>query len=94
MPVARRFRFTRTVDTFNSQPGAGVLQWRLHQGIDVLEGYIADCGKWGVEYRLHMNGRFVISGRSDSQAEAQAQLERIYSRYRQQGWCELTRPAE
>jgi hypothetical protein len=82
------------VETHDPQRGAGILQWRLHHGIDVLEGYLADCGKWGMEYRLHMNGKFVISGRSDSQAEAQEQLERIYRRYRQQGWSALAWPAE
>ena len=82
------------MDTHDPAAGAGVLQWRLHRSVDVLEGYLADCGKWGTEYRLYMTGRFVISGRGESQSEAIAHLDRVYQRYRDQGWCELTRPIE
>ena len=35
------------------RPLRGVLLWRLSDGSALLEGHLAQCGPWGVEYRLH-----------------------------------------
>ena len=57
-------------DALGFRPLRGVLLWRLHDGSSLLEGHIARCGPWGVEYRLFHDGRFAYSQRFHSREEA------------------------
>jgi hypothetical protein len=52
----------------------GGLVWRLHDGTNTLEGYLADCGSMGVESRLCFNGSFSFSARFATLEEACAVL--------------------
>lgn len=52
----------------------GALRWRLHDGMNVLEGFIADCGLLGVELRLYFNGSFSFSARYPTSEEAHSEL--------------------
>jgi hypothetical protein len=53
----------------------GVLRWRLRDGANEFEGYIADCGVMGIELRLYFNGDFSFGARYDTLAAAQAELD-------------------
>jgi hypothetical protein len=52
----------------------GTLVWRLSDGTNTLEGYLADCGAVGVESRLCFNGSFSFSARFATFEEALAVL--------------------
>jgi len=52
----------------------GALMWRLHDDVNVLEGYIVDCGVLGTEFRLYFNGGFSFSARYPTWEEAQLEL--------------------
>jgi hypothetical protein len=52
----------------------GTLMWRLFDGSHVLEGYVADCGPLGTEFRLYFDGQFSFSGRYATTHDANVEL--------------------
>jgi hypothetical protein len=76
-------------DDLGFRPLRGVLLWRLCDGSSLLEGHIAPCGPWGVEYRLFHDGRFAYSQRFNSREEAIDALATRRADYIGGGWRQV-----
>ena len=61
----------------------------LLKGNDTVEADLFDRGAGGVEYRLFVNGRFLVGRRFVTRAEAVAHMSAVRSLHRREGWSSL-----
>ena len=74
-------------------PFLGVPHWRLSDGVVVLEGHIASCGTWGVEYRLLFDGLCRFTQRFTTHEEALGALTARRVEYLESGWIPVAATA-
>ena len=76
-----------TEELFDPGPN-GPLLWRLRFGGSALEAFLGDAGRWGVAYRLYLNGRFTFSERFNTEDAARHAASDVLAQRMGEGWME------
>ncbi|MEQ1727378.1 MAG: hypothetical protein ABL982_03275 [Vicinamibacterales bacterium] len=70
------------------EPMDGSLLWQLRFGSSLLAAYLCDVGRWGVAYRLYLNGRFTYCERLASAEMARHAATEVFALRVADGWQE------